>query len=231
MKVSDAIHARHSCRQFLADRPVPEETVRRLLELAARAPSGGNTQPWHVYVVTGKAKEELSKAARAEMGKGNFADKPEYQMYPKPADSAAYMARRRKLGFDMYDLMGVGRTDAKARGEAAARNFDFFDAPVGLIVTVDRFSDRNAWGHVGMFLQTFCLAAAEMGLATCLQEAWSQYHTSVVYKNLPIPQTEIVWCGIALGYEDKSAKVNTLKSEREPVDVFTKFFDTLPAKL
>jgi nitroreductase len=176
MKVTDAVLARHSCRQFKPD-AVPLDTVKRLLELSARAPSGGNTQPWHCYVVHGSAKTELTKAAFSELAKGNPGDAPEFNIYPPPAASAAYMNRRRKLGFDMYDLMGVARTDAKGRGEAMAKNFDFFGAPIGILITVDRFSDRNAWGHVGMFLQTLCLLAAEHGLATCLQEAWSQFHT------------------------------------------------------
>lgn len=143
MKVSEAVQARHSTREFLKDKPVPTDLVARLLELSARAPSGGNTQPWHAYVVTGNARVELTKAVLAELQRGNAGDKPEFNIYPEPKASDAYMARRRKLGFDMYDLMGVARTDAKGRAAAMAKNFDFFGAPVGIIVTVDRFSDRN----------------------------------------------------------------------------------------
>jgi nitroreductase len=125
MKVTEAVLARHSTREFLPD-PVPLDTVKRLLELASRAPSGGNTQPWNVYVVHGSAKTELTKAAFGELAKGNAGDSVEFNIYPPPAASAKYMDRRRKLGFEMYDLMNIARTDAKGRGEAMAKNFDFF---------------------------------------------------------------------------------------------------------
>ncbi|CAK9054402.1 Chloronitrobenzene nitroreductase (Nitrobenzene nitroreductase) [Durusdinium trenchii] len=132
------------------------------------------------------------------------------------------MERRRKLGYDMYALLEIKRDDTMGRLNFMKENYRFFGAPVGLIITVDRFADRNGWGHVGMFLQTLCLVATEMGMATCLQEAWSLKHKAIT-EHLDIPDSEIVWCGVALGYEDKSAKVNQLVSEREPVPKFATF--------
>ena len=131
----------------------------------------------------GKRKKKLTKSVFDEMGNGNMGDKPEYNMYPPKEASAEYMARRRKLGFDMYNLMGIARDDKMGRLKAMQDNFEFFQAPVGIIITVDRFVDRNGWGHVGMFLQSLCLLAVEAGLATCLQEAWSQFHQSVLQKH------------------------------------------------
>jgi len=211
-------------RQFL-DKPVPEETVRKILELASRSPSGGNTQPWHAYVVMGDARDEMCKAAIEKVSSVGF-DEPEFQMYPKPSESKEFLDRRRKLGYDMYGLMGIARDDAKGRTEAMLKNYEFFGAPVGIFVTVDRVGDRNAWGHVGMFLQTICLLAPEFGLETCLQEAWSSIHDTVSEK-LNIPDSEVVWCAVALGYADWSAKVNELKSEREPLEKFATFKNKL----
>ncbi|GBG26073.1 Nitroreductase family protein [Hondaea fermentalgiana] len=206
MNVSEATKHRKSVRQFL-DKPVAEETVRKLLELAARSPSGGNTQ-----------------AMEAVM-KGGF-DAPEFNIYPSAAESKEFLDRRRQLGFKMYELMGIARDDKAGRAEAMLKNYDFFGAPVGLIVTVDRVCDRNGWGHVGMFLQTLCLLACDFGLETCLQEAWSSIHQTI-YKQLNIPDSEMLWCGVALGYADWSAKVNDLESEREPVEKFATFINKL----
>jgi len=221
MGVSKAVEGRKSIRAFTND-PVPEELVKKLLTLAARAPSGGNTQPWHVYVVTGDARQSLTDAVFEAMSNGKMGDKPEFNIYPKSSDAPEYLERRRKLGYEMYKLMDIDRDDKAGRLAAMQQNFEFFGAPVGLIVTVDRVADRNGWGHVGMFLQTLCLLATEHGLASCLQEAWSTFH-SVVYEKLQIPASQIVWCGVALGYEDKGAPVNKLVSEREPPEKFAKF--------
>ena len=132
------------------------------------------------------------------------------------------MRRRRELGFEMYKLMGIGRKDRAKRFAQLAENWNFFDAPVGIIVTTDRVVDRNGWGHVGCLLQTICLLAEERGLSTCLQEAWGSW-PRLTSSILGIPSGEILWCGIAIGYEDKSAPVNKLRSKRDDVDTFTKF--------
>ena len=144
VSVSSAVDIRKSVRKFLPD-AVDLSTVRRLLERASRAPSGGNTQPWHVYVVTNGRKQRLSELVEKRFEEGQFTEPPEYRIYPKPDESAEYMKRRRKLGYDMYKLMGIERDDQMGRLNALKENFHFFGAPVGIIVTVDRIVDRNGW--------------------------------------------------------------------------------------
>lgn len=222
MQVSDAVSQRTSIRQFTND-PVDDALVRELLTLAARSPSGGNTQPWHVYVLTGDAKKSLTEAVFERMDNGEMGDEPEFHIYPKADASADYMRRRRKLGYEMYSLMGIERDDVAGRINAMKSNFDFFGAPVGIIVTVDRIAGKNGWGHVGMFMQTLCLLASERGLSTCLQEAWSQFNASVYDKVGIDKEKEMVWAGIALGHADTAAKVNELRSDREPLDKFATF--------
>lgn len=237
MSVTDAVRARKSTRAF-TDEPVPLETIREILSLAARAPSGGNTQPWHVYVLHGKAKERLSSAAMGGIARREMGKKPDFSIYPKEKQSAAYMARRRKVGADMFKLLGIARDDKARRNQEILKNFGFFGAPVGIILTVDAIVDKNGWGHTGSFLQNICLLAEERGLATCLQEAWSMVH-SAVEKELNIAGAsagdsgQIVWCGIALGYPDKQAPVNQLVTERVPVDEFARFsgFDQINSSL
>jgi len=222
--VSAAVTSRISVRQFTAQ-SVPLDTVREILELASRAPSGGNTQPWHVYVLIGEKKVELTKAVLEKFDNGVLGEEAGFQMYPSPKASSEYMDRRKKLGFAMYELMGIKREDKMGRLNAARKNYEFFDAPVGIMVTVDSIVDKNGWGHVGMFIQTICLLARERGLATCLQEAWSSY-SPTVKSVIGIPDSETVWCGIALGYADESAPVNALKSERVPLGNFASFLGT-----
>mmetsp|Transcript_146389 Transcript_146389/g.469691 ORF Transcript_146389/g.469691 Transcript_146389/m.469691 type:complete len:227 (+) Transcript_146389:86-766(+) len=222
--VTAAVCGRVSTRAFLQDKPVPLELIKDILEVASRAPSGGNTQPWHLYVLAGEAREALVQAIRPV----------QYEVtgrrrYRPHLGSAA--SRKRNVAFAMYDLLGVDRKDAAGRQRALVKNWEFFGAPVGIIVTVDRACDRNAWGHVGMLLQSICLLAEERGLASCLQEAWG--NLGVVYKTLSIPDSEVVWCGLALGYADPAAPVNTLRTAREPVDAFAQFrgFHEGPSKL
>ena len=178
LSVSDAVDRRMSTRAFHPARthPVPLALVRDILLRATRAPSGGNTQPWHVYAVSGSARDALCGAVLAAQASGALAGAPEeYAMYPSkkstPPAPASFLDRRRALGYAMYSLMGVDRKDRPGRSRAMAKNWDFFGAPVGLIVTVERSCDRNGWGHVGCLLQTICLLAEERGLSTCLQEA------------------------------------------------------------
>mmetsp|Transcript_3692 Transcript_3692/g.10714 ORF Transcript_3692/g.10714 Transcript_3692/m.10714 type:complete len:242 (+) Transcript_3692:104-829(+) len=221
--VAEVVRKRISVRQFDRSREVPLATVRELLEAASFAPSGGNTQPWHCYVVAGDARNALVDKVREVMEGGHLNDPPEFSIYPSSKAAPEYLARRRKLARDMYALMGVERDDQGARMEAMRKNFEFFDAPVGIMVTVDRVADRNGWGHVGMFLQSLCLLAEERGLATCLQEAWSTQHEAV-YEALGVPrEREVLWCGVALGFADERAAVNQLRSERLPVDHFASF--------
>ena len=221
--VTESILKRKSCRKFLRDKKVPLSLIREILDIARFAPSGGNTQPWHLYVVGGEKRDELSRAVRDQLESGNFGEKPEFNVYPpKDVIPKEYMRRRRELGFEMYKLMGIERKDRVGRIKAMAENWDFFGAPVGIIVTTDRVVDRNGWGHVGCLLQSICLLAEERGLSTCLQEAWGSF-SGLTSRVLGIPDSEILWCGIAIGYEDTSAPVNTLRSKRDNIDSFTKF--------
>lgn len=222
MSVSQAVAKRRSIRKFLPERTVSLSLISSLIQKATRAASGGNTQPWHLYVVTGDKKAQLSDAVFKEMAGGNAGDEPEYNIYPLE-QPASYLDRRRRVAKEMYRLMGIKKSDQASRIEAMKRNYLFFDAPIGIIITIDRCADRNGWGHTGMLLQTLSLLALEEGLATCFLESWSIYN-KVVYENLNIPKDQIVWCGMALGYEDKNATVNSLVTEREPVDNIAKFF-------
>ena len=230
MSVSSAILRRKSCRRFHRDRVVKESVLREIVEKARFAPSGGNMQPWNLYVIGGNVRDDISKAVREKLENGIFGEEPEYSIYPpRNVTPASFMNRRRKLGYEMYRLLGVDRKDKIGRFEAMAENWDFFGAPVGIIVTTSRVLDSNGWGHVGCLLQNICLLAEERGLATCLQEAWASW-PRLLSERLEIPPDQIVWCGIAIGYEDESAPVNKLRSERESLDSFSRFLG-FPSRL
>ena len=225
MTVSEAVKERRSIRRFKRSPSPSEADIRELLEKASRSPSGGNIQPWHVYVVSGEKRDEIVEKVRASMDQGQLGDESEYKVYPNPEDSSEYMDRRRRLALALYAKLGIARNDVSARTKALLDNYDFFGAPLALIVTVDRLVDRNGWGHVGMFLQTFCLLCTEAGLATCLQEAWGNW-SLLLRDALEIPSSQIVWCACAVGFPDPSAPVNSLVSERLSVDDFCRFFST-----
>ena len=197
--------------------------VKEILEVASRAPSGTNTQPWRVYVLTGKAKTRLSdeivdvflnpeKAAQHH---------EEYDYYPKEWIEP-FIGRRRKVGFDLYGLLGLAKDDKAGMQQQHARNFRFFDAPVGLIFTIDRVMGRGSMLDYGMFMENIMISAVGHGLATCPQAAFNQFH-KIIARHLALPENEAVVCGMALGYEDKRAIVNTLKTTRVPVDEFVRF--------
>lgn len=221
--VSVAVQRRISTRSFDRTKVITEEQVRKLLNHSRFAPSGGNLQPWKVYVLAGKERQKLTNSILEQVPGGG-----DYEVYPKeevtpPHLYREFQSRRRRVGAQMYALMGIGKDDKKKMTEAIMQNFDFFGAPVGLIVTVPKACDKNGWGHVGMFLQTFCLIAEEQGLATCMQEAFGMY-SDVVYNVLNINKDEeTVWCGVAVGYADVSSKVNSLRTERADVDEFAHF--------
>jgi nitroreductase len=222
--VEHAITSRHSMRAFLPT-PVPRATLERILEVAARAPSGTNTQPWQVHVLTGAAKAALSRDIRAAY------DDPEerarhtepYAYYPTEWQSP-YIDRRRKVGWDLYGLLGIGKADKARMHEQHGRNFDFFGAPVGLIFTIDRVMQQGSWLDYGMFLQNVMVAARARGLDTCPQAAFTQYHR-IIARHLGLAETQTVVCGMALGHADPSAVENTLVTEREPVAGFARFLD------
>lgn len=216
---AEALASRRSVRAFLPT-PVPRETVERILSLAARAPSGTNMQPWAVQVVAGAAKDSLCDAVLAAFVAGD-PGAPEWQYYPDPFFEP-YLSRRRKIGWDLYGLLGIGRGD-KARMHAQhGRNFRFFGAPVGMIVTIHRDLKIGSWLDLGIFLGGICTAARGEGLHTCLQAAWAPYHR-IIRAHLPIPPEHTVVCGVALGHEDVSAPENALRTERAPVSEFAAF--------
>ena len=217
-----AITSRRSIRAFLPA-PVPRETVERILAVASRAPSGTNTQPWKVTVLMGGAKARLSAAIRRAYDDPaeRAAHAAQYTYYPTEWQPP-YIDRRRKVGWDLYGLLGIAKTD-KARMHAQhGRNYDFFGAPVGLIFTVDRVMRQGSWLDYGMFLQNIMVAARARGLDTCAQAAFTQWHR-IIAEQLQLPPGEMVVCGMSLGYADPCAVENALVTEREPVAGFTRF--------
>ena len=220
MNVSDAIATRKSVRAFRPD-PVPRETVENILSRAARAPSGGNLQPWKVYVLLGEARDELVRRVAEARKTHPMGEPPEYHIYP-PHLAEPYRTRRFRVGEQMYAKYGIPREDKAARLKAFARNWEFFGAPVGLIFTIDRQMQQGQWADLGMFMQNIMLIGRERGLHTCPQEAWAMFHKPL-REYLAIPENEMVFCGMALGHADESAPVNGLKSERAPLEEFAVF--------
>jgi len=220
--VEDAIATRRSVRAFLPD-PVDGATVREILELSARAPSGTNMQPWRVYVTTGEAKQRLSRAIldcgiRAEKAKWD-----EYRYYPEKWFEP-YYGRRRTLGYALYGHLGIGKRDIERMRAQHDRNFVFFDAPVGMIFTIDRRLNKGSWIDYGMFLQNIMIAARAKGLHTCPQAAFAPYHNQI-RPALGISDEEIVIGGMALGYEDVSKPENDLRTDRVPLEAWATFLD------
>jgi nitroreductase len=223
--VDTAIVSRRAVRAFLPTH-VPRQTVEDILAVASRAPSGVNRQPWKVAVLTGAAKDRLSQqilaAHDADMG-ALGADAGEYDYYPTQWVSP-YLERRRKVGWDLYALLGIAKTD-KARMHAQhGRNYSFFGAPVGLIFTIDRNQPQGSWLDYGMFLENIMIAARARGLDTCPQAAFIGHHR-IIAEQLALPAGEMVVCGMSLGHADESAVENRLVTEREPVAAFARFLD------
>jgi nitroreductase len=218
--VDSAITTRRSMRRFLPT-PVPRATVEEILAVASRAPSGTNTQPWQVHAVAGATREALSRAI-IEAGRNQPGEHhEEYHYYPVKW-TEPYLGRRRKLGWDLYALLGITKGDHVRMKAHFERNYLFFDAPVGLIFTIDRVLERGSWLDYGMFLQNVMVAARARGLDTCPQAAFCRFH-KVIAAELHLPADQQVVCGMALGYADPDAPENALRSEREPVASFTRF--------
>ncbi|MGD9835660.1 MAG: nitroreductase [Piscinibacter sp.] len=222
--VDEAITSRRSIRAFLPT-PVPRETIEDILRVAARAPSGTNTQPWKVHVLTGAAKERLSAAIKAAFDDPveRARHSEEYAYYPTQWQPP-YIDRRRKVGWDLYGLLGIGKTDKERMHAQHGRNYAFFDAPVGLIFTIDRVMQQGSWLDYGMFLQNIMVAARGRGLDTCPQAAFTQFHR-IIEAQLGLEPDEMVVCGMSLGLADPDAVENTLVTEREPVAGFTRFHE------
>lgn len=220
--VDAAIVSRRSVRAFLPT-PVAREDIEKLLEVSARAPSGTNIQPWKVYVLSGAAKDRLSAAILAAHQDPALARQhtEPYHYYPRTWVSP-YIERRRKLGWGLYALLGLAREDKAGMAAQHGRNYRFFDAPVGLIFTIDRVLEQGSWLDYGMFLENIMVAARGRGLDTCPQAAFTQYHR-IIAEQLQLPDGEILVCGMALGYADPEKIENTLVTEREPVSGFAHF--------
>jgi len=222
--VDAAITSRRSIRAYLPA-AVPRAVIEDILSVAARAPSGTNTQPWKVHVLTGQAKLALSSRIRAAF------DDPaerarhteEYAYYPSEWVSP-YIDRRRKVGWDLYSLLGIGKVDKSRMHEQHARNYDFFGAPVGLMFTIDRVLQQGSWLDYGMFLQSVMVAARARGLHTCPQAAFMQFHR-IIGDQLGLAASEMVVCGMSLGHADPAAIENTLCTERAAVAEFTRFLE------
>ncbi len=216
MKVSDAIFSRSSVRAF-TKKPVDSLLIKSLLEQSSRAPSGGNLQPWKIYVLNNKSMIDF-------LAHQNNWDKPEtpaYEIYP-PKLKEPYRTSRYELGEQMYAILGIEKKDKSARINQVMKNFRFFDAPAAFFCFVDRQMGPPQWSDLGMFLQTFMLLAKEAGLDTCAQEAWSIKHDSVS-DFVKADEDEILFCGMSIGYRDNKDPINTLQSERRPIDDWAKF--------
>lgn len=211
MKVSDALDSRITCRAFLPD-PVPEQVVREILEGAARAPSGGNLQPWWTWVLAGERLQAFRTEIQAKMAQTPQGEPPEYHVYP-PDLKEPYRTRRYKCGEDLYATIDIPRSDKPARLRQLAKNFDFFGAPVALFFAIDRNMQQGQWADLGMYLQSVMLLAREHGLHTCPQEAWARW-PQTVGGFLKIPPELMLFCGMGLGRMDESHPINTLRTDR-----------------
>ena len=216
MRVTDAVNQRRSIRAFL-DKPVESQILEELLIKAARAPSGGNVQPWRVYVVNGPAMARFRDFRDSRKAPEAAA----YEIYPQGL-TEPYRSSRFKVGEDMYSLLGIPREDRGARIRRLMENYNFFGAPAAIFCFVDKQMGPPQWSDLGMFLQTFMLLATEAGLDTCAQEAWAA-RPDTVAEFVGAPPEQMLFCGVAIGFQDPAAPVNSLVSEREPLNGFATF--------
>ena len=218
LSLADAVAERKSVRRFLPD-PVDEVTIGEILSLASRAPSATNTQPWLVHVVTGEARRRVT-AAVTEAARAGI-ESPDYDYHPQEWVEP-YLSRRRRVGYDLFDLLGIERKDYAARKAQSLKNFSFFGAPVGIFLTIDRRLKPSSWMDVGMFAAMVMLVARDHGLETCPQAAWV-WHGGLVRSTLGISEGEMLLMAIALGRADPDAPENRLTTQRAPLDRFATF--------
>ena len=218
--VTDAVQARYSVRAFL-DRPVERTIIAEILEAAKRSPSGGNLQPWHVDVLTGDPLAALKARVRETFVANPKGEGTEFPVYP-PALEEPWRSRRHRVGEQLYESIGIPREDRPARLRQFARNYDFFGAPVGLFFSIERSFGPPQWAHLGMFIQSIALLAVERGLGVCEQEAWAVVHRTVA-DFLDMPDSRMLYCGMALGWADEAHPINRWRSEREPLESFGTF--------
>jgi len=220
MDVIQAVKTRISTRAFL-DEPIPQSDIQEILDIARYSPSSSNLQPWGTVIVTGAEKEAISELAIKAFKAQAPSEEGDYPIYPKDLPQK-YQDRRAGVGRDMYALMGIKRDDMAARMNWVIDNYNFYGAPVAVFFTIDRLHGRNQWASLGMFMQSVCLVAEAKGYATCMQEIWAQVRDSV-HKQLSLDENDVIYSGMALGKADPSVPINTLRTEREPVDGFAKF--------
>ena len=222
MDVSTAVATRRSIRRFL-DRPVPHGLLREVLDKARAAPSGGNLQPWHTTVLTGRALVRLKQEMQAALLAPPGSESPEYRIYPENLPDP-WRARRGANGEALYGSLGITRDDKAGRLGQLARNFSFFDAPAGLFVHMPRLMGPPQWADLGLWLQTVMLLLVEAGLGSCPQEAWSAY-PQTVKRASGIPDDHLLFCGLAIGWPDSEAPVNAFPNDRAPLEDTVRFLD------
>ncbi len=220
--VEHAITSRRAIRAFLPT-PVDRALLHRLIEVAAGAPSGTNMQPWKLRVIGPQTRQRLEAALIGALDSGEMPAEEEYRYYPQTFREP-YLSRRRKVGWDLYGLLGVTKGDTAGMKRQSAANLRFFGAPVALMLTVDRDLEIGSWLDLGMFAQSLLIAAQAHGLQSCPQAIFARFHP-IVRRELAIPESEVVVCGIAIGHADPDAPQNSLVPEREPVEGFTTWLD------
>lgn len=222
MNVTEAVAVRRSIRRFL-DREVEPALLRAVLDKARAAPSGGNLQPWQATVLTGDSLVRLRQAMQAALVAPPGSETPEYRIYPADLPDP-WRARRAANGEAMYEALGIAREDKAGRFAQLARNFDFFGAPVGLFVHMPRLMGPPQWADLGLWLQTVMLLLVEAGLGSCPQEAWSAY-PQTIKQVAGIPDDHLLFCGLAIGWPDPDAPVNSFANARAPIEETVRFLD------
>ena len=222
MNVTDALNSRRSVRGFL-DKPVGHEVIRRVLQTAARSPSGGNLQPWHIHVITGDSMRELKSLMARRVLEAPGGEPSQYKIYPDNLWSP-YRERRYKIGEDLYASLSIPREDKQGRLRQFARNFQFFGAPMALFCYIDRGMGQAQWSDLGMYLQSVMLLLREEGLDSCAQECWSRY-PQTIDKFVGAPERQMLFSGMAIGHADPDEPANRLVTHRAPLEEFVRFHD------
>ncbi len=218
LTVSEAINTRLTCRAFTNKKP-EKETIINIIKKARRTASGGNLQPWKLWIVSGEPLEGFKKEIAEKIKENPMGEGTEYNIYP-PDLKEPYESRRREVGRDMYDVLEIPKEDKKGRMNQFIRNFEFFGAPIALFFAIDRQMQEGQWSDLGMFLQSIMLLAREEGLHTAPQEAWAVWYKSV-NEFLNIPEELMLFCGMGIGYADQNDPINTFRSKRADIDEFT----------
>jgi nitroreductase len=220
MQVETTVRQRKSVRAFTADQ-ISLDEIRTILDIARHSPSGGNLQPWKMVVVSGDALKEVRELGQKTVAANPRGEAASHPIYPEKVEEP-HRSRRYKVGEDMYAILGISREDKFARLGQMAENFKFFGAPCAIFFVIDKSMGHGQWAHMGMLMQTICLVAEERGIATCMQEAWGMVRETLA-RHFELPDNEMIYCGMALGYEDKNAPVNTLRTDRAPLDEIAVF--------